>query len=412
MNAEIISIGDELLIGQVINTNASWIAQELNKIGIGVNQISVISDERECIVRALIEASKRTGIIILTGGLGPTKDDLTKQTLCSYFKSKLVLDETVLGDIEKLFQTRGYMMTDLNRMQAEVPDSCKVIRNFIGTAPGMWFDYDDIIYISLPGVPFEMKAMMETSVIPDLQKMFSKEVIIHQTIMTTGVGESFLADKISDWENNLPEYIKLAYLPSPGVVRLRLSAYGKDRELLENKVKEETKVLSSLISEYIFSFNNETIEQVIARLLKEKNKTLSIAESCTGGYISHLITSISGSSFYYMGGLIAYSNEIKTQSLNVSTETIKTHGAVSEEAVKQMAVGIMNKFKTDFSVATSGICGPEGGSPDKPVGTVWIAVSSKTGVEAKHFMFGDKRDRNIVRASIAALNMLRKEIEK
>lgn len=412
MNAEIISIGDELLIGQVINTNASWIAQELNKIGIGVKQISVISDERECIVRALIDASKRAGVIILTGGLGPTKDDLTKQTLCSYFKSKLVLDETVLGDIEKLFLARGYMITELNRMQAEVPDNCKVIRNYNGTAPGMWFDYDDNIYISLPGVPFEMKAMMETSVIPDLQKIFSKEVIIHQTIMTTGVGESFLADKISDWENNLPEYIKLAYLPSPGVVRLRLSAYGKDRELLENKIKDETRILSSLISEYIFSYNDEAIEQVIARLLKEKMKTLSIAESCTGGYISHLITSISGSSFYYIGGLVAYSNEIKIQSLNVSADTIKQHGAVSEETVKQMAIGVLNKFKTDFSIATSGICGPEGGSPDKPVGTVWVAVASKTGVEAKRFMFGDKRDRNIVRASIAALNMLRKEIEK
>jgi nicotinamide-nucleotide amidase len=420
MIAEIISIGDELLIGQVINTNASWIAERLNSIGIRVKQISAVSDSKEHIIKSIDEATERADMIIMTGGLGPTKDDITKTTLCEYFHTSMVFNEDAYNNIVKIFTKRGFEITELNRKQAEIPANCKPISNSTGTAPGMMFKKEGKIFISMPGVPFEMKEMMTTYILPELQNLVKDLVIVHKTILTQGVGESFLSEKISDWENKLPENIKLAYLPSPGIVRLRLSAYGplsnvqgekiKITNKLNEKIEELIKELNKIIAEYIYGYDNDKLEEIIGRLLKEKGKTLSTAESCTGGNVAHMITSISGSSEYFMGSVIAYSNKIKENILGVNVGTLKESGAVSEATVKEMAEGIRKKFGTDYSIAITGIAGPDGGTEEKPVGTTWIAIATETKIKARKFLFGDSRERNITRASITALNMLRKEI--
>lgn len=409
MIAEIITIGDELLIGQVIDTNSAWMATKLNEHGIGVKQITSISDNREHILTTLKEASQRANLILITGGLGPTKDDITKTTLCEYFSTGLVFSEIAYKGVSRLFRNRGLPVTDLNRQQAMVPENCTVIPNSNGTAPGMWFQKDEIIYVSMPGVPFEMKAMMENEVLPRLAGK-SNYSIIHRTILTEGIGESFLAAKIASWENNLPSEIKLAYLPQPGMVRLRLTAKGTDKLILEKELKDSVDELFKLAGEYIFGEGEETLQNITGQLLKKYGKTLATAESCTGGYLAHLITSISGSSEYFKGSVIAYANEIKERMLGVEPETLAKHGAVSEETVKQMAEGIRSKFKVDYAVATSGIAGPTGGSPEKPVGTTWIAIASPSGTIAKKFMLGDHRERNIQRAAISALSLLRKKI--
>ncbi|HPT13669.1 MAG TPA: competence/damage-inducible protein A [Bacteroidales bacterium] len=409
MIAEIITIGDELLIGQVIDTNSAWMATKLNEHGIGVKQITSISDNREHILTTLKEASQRANLILITGGLGPTKDDITKTTLCEYFSTGLVFSEIAYKGVSRLFRNRGLTVTDLNRQQAMVPENCTVIPNSNGTAPGMWFQKDEIIYVSMPGVPFEMKAMMENEVLPRLAGK-SNYSIIHRTILTEGIGESFLAAKIASWENNLPSEIKLAYLPQPGMVRLRLTAKGTDKLILEKELKDSVDELFKLAGEYIFGEGEETLQNITGQLLKKYGKTLATAESCTGGYLAHLITSISGSSEYFKGSVIAYANEIKERMLGVEPETLAKHGAVSEETVKQMAEGIRSKFKVDYAVATSGIAGPTGGSPEKPVGTTWIAIASPSGTIAKKFMLGDHRERNIQRAAISALSLLRKKI--
>ena len=409
MIAEIITIGDELLIGQVIDTNSAWMATKLNEHGIGVKQITSISDNREHILTTLKEASQRANLILITGGLGPTKDDITKTTLCEYFSTGLVFSEIAFEGVSRLFRNRGLPVTDLNRQQAMVPENCTVIPNSNGTAPGMWFQKDEIIYVSMPGVPFEMKAMMENEVLPRLAGK-SNYSIIHRTILTEGIGESFLAAKIASWENNLPSEIKLAYLPQPGMVRLRLTAKGTDKLILEKELKDSVDELFKLAGEYIFGEGEETLQNITGQLLKKYGKTLATAESCTGGYLAHLITSISGSSEYFKGSVIAYANEIKERMLGVEPETLAKHGAVSEETVKQMAEGIRSKFKVDYAVATSGIAGPTGGSPEKPVGTTWIAIASPSGTIAKKFMLGDHRERNIQRAAISALSLLRKKI--
>jgi len=409
MTAEIITIGDELLIGQVVDTNSAWMAEKLNETGIPVRQITSISDNREHILTTLAEASQRAGIILITGGLGPTKDDITKTTLCEYFGSTMIFSETAYEDVSNLFRSRGLPVTSLNRSQAMVPECCTVIPNHDGTAPGMWFEKDGVIYVSMPGVPFEMKGLMTREILPRLVSR-SDTVIMHRTLLTEGIGESFLADRIRSWEEGLPSHIKLAYLPQPGIVRLRLSARGAEKKELEAELQKAVDDLLPLAGEFIFGEGNDTLEEVVGRLLREKGHTLATAESCTGGYIAHLITSIAGSSDYFKGSVVAYANEIKEKLLGVKSGTLAGHGAVSSETVKEMAEGARDRFGTDYAIAVSGIAGPAGGTLDKPVGTTWIAVASPKGTVTRKFNLGDHRGRNIQRAAIAALSMLRKKI--
>jgi nicotinamide-nucleotide amidase len=411
MKAEIITIGDELLIGQVVDTNSAWIADQLNLQGISVHQITSISDDRQQILTTLREASLRADILLITGGLGPTNDDITKETLCEYFDSPLVFNKETYMQIEQLFAQRGFPVTPLNRLQAMLPECCTPLLNTGGTAPGMWFEKDNTIYISMPGVPFEMKSIMTQSVLPRLA-LFSPETIIHKTILTQGVGESFLAEKIAAWENKLPQHIKLAYLPQPGLVRLRLSAIGTDAENLQAELEWQTSELEALIPAFIFGFDDDTLEELIGKQLRALNFTLSTAESCTGGYIAHLITSISGSSDYFKGSIVAYSNDIKESILGVQHKTLINYGAVSQATVIEMAEGARKKLGTDCVIAISGIAGPMGGTEEKPVGTTWIAINSPAGLVTEKYLLGEHRGRNIHKAAITALNMLRKELEK
>ena len=406
MLAEIITIGDELLIGQVIDTNSAWIAEQLNMIGIKVYQITSISDNKEHILTTLDEASKRAKLILITGGLGPTKDDITKHTLCEYFDTPLVFSEKAYANVERLFFARGVAVTELNRLQAMVPANCRVIPNPNGTAPCMWFEKEGCIFVSMPGVPFEMKAIMEEEIIPELLKNLN-QVIIHRTILTEGVGESHLATIIEPWEDSLPPFIKLAYLPQPGMVRLRLTAIGTERELLQAAINKAENELMPFAGKFIFGFDSDTMESVVGQLLREKGMTVSTAESCTGGNIAHLITSIAGSSDYFKGSVVAYSNEIKEQFLGVPHQIMVNNGAVSEQTVIAMAEGIRSRFATDYAIAVSGVAGPGGGTDEKPVGTTWIAVVTPTETITKKFLLGDHRGRNIRKASLAALNMLR-----
>jgi nicotinamide-nucleotide amidase len=409
MIAEIISIGDELLVGQVLNTNATWIAQRLNEIGIAVKQISTIADDAEDIMKAFDLAFSRADVILVSGGLGPTKDDITKKTLCEYFGTQLVFHEPSFENISKLSALRGWSvkLSDQSRKQAEVPANCTPVINHQGTAPGMWFDKEGKILVSMPGVPFEMESMMENDIIPRLAGKDNHRVIANKTILTQGVGESYISERIKDWEENLPSNMKLAYLPQLGIVRLRLTAYGENKEISLRNIEKQVETLQQLIPDLIFGYGNDTMEEIIGRLLKEKHCTLCTAESCTGGYMAHMITGVPGSSDYYLGSVIAYSNQVKQEFLGVPEESLRIYGAVSEQVVKEMALGARNRFRTDFAVSISGIAGPDGGTIEKPVGTVWIAVASKTGVTAKKFMFGEHRGRNIRRAALAALNMLR-----
>lgn len=410
MKAEIITIGDELLIGQVIDTNSAWMARELNMVGIRVNQIISISDDHEQIINTLAEASKRVDIIITTGGLGPTSDDITKVAFCEYFKTHLIFDQKSYENIVRIFTLRGYAMSETNRKQAEIPATCEALLNENGTAPGMLFRQGRKIFISLPGVPFEMKSLMTDHVLPIL-KPLSGKVIIHKTILTHGVGESFLSDKIKDWESELPPHIKLAYLPQPGMVRLRLSGTGISEEILKKELDEKVAALYSLIPDFIFGEDEESLELIIGKLLKELGLTLATAESCTGGYLAHLITSIPGSSAYFNGSIVSYSNKVKINSLGVHANTLKEFGAVSRETVIEMADGVKRVLSSDCSIAVSGIAGPDGGTVDKPVGTVWIAVSTPlNGTITKKFLFGEHRERNIRRSALAALDMLRKQL--
>lgn len=407
MKTEIISIGDELLIGQVINTNASWIAEQLNLAGIEVIRITTIADKKEEILKALKEASDRAEVVLLTGGLGPTRDDITKNTLCEYFGSRLVFHKPSFKYVERLFSERGLPVKDINRKQAEVPHNCVPIVNENGTAPGMWFEKDNTTFVSMPGVPYEMKAMITSYVLPELLKKLNGLQVIHKKVLTQGVGESFLSELIRDWENSLPEYMKLAYLPQPGIVRLRLSGSGHDKIKLSIEMDNKIKVLQDLIPDLIFGFGEKTLEEVVGGLLKKDGMTLSTAESCTGGYIAHLITCIAGSSAYFKGSVIAYSNQIKTNIVGVKEDTLITHGAVSEQTVTEMALGVKKRFKTDFAIAVSGIAGPEGGTAQKPVGTTWIAVAGPDVLIVEKYLFGKNRQRNIRVAAVTALNKLR-----
>ena len=408
MLTEIITIGDELLIGQVVDTNSAWIAQRLNEIGIRVKQITSVSDNEEHILNALKEASIRSDIIIITGGLGPTKDDITKKTLCKYFDTNLKFDDQSYKIIETIFQSRGKEVTPINRQQAELPENCIPLPNFNGTAPGMWFEKDNKIYISLPGVPSEMKGLMNKTVLPKFKERFPLVPIIHKTILTQGAGESFLSDLISEWEDNLPPGLKLAYLPAAGMVRLRITAQGENETALRNIVENEHLKLKALIGEYIYGYNDDTLEAIIGRLLKEKKKTICTAESCTGGFIAHKITTIPGSSDYYIGSIVAYANDIKVNELSIDANDLNKFGAVSEQVVKSMAIHAREKFKSDYSIATSGIAGPDGGTADKPVGTIWLAVSGNEKMIVRKLQLGTERIRVILETSQHAFNILRK----
>ncbi len=415
MIVEIINIGDELLIGQVINTNAAWMAEQLNLNGFRVHQFTVISDSRVHILQALAEAETRAEIVLMSGGIGPTKDDITKHTLCEFFNTRLVFNQEAYRDVEAMFARRGFAMTELNRQQAELPEGCTGLPNTLGTARGMWFEKDRLaggktIFVSMPGVPFEMKSMMTQQVIPRLKQRFHTPFIYHKTILTQGIGESFLAEQIADWENKLPENIKLAYLPQPGIVRLRLTGMGNEEQILHQQVDAEVVKLESLIAEYIFGYDDETLEAIIGRILKEKNAMLATAESCTGGYLAHLITGIPGSSAWFKGSVVAYSNEVKEKILGVNAESILKFGAVSKQVVTEMAVSLQTRFDADYVIATSGIAGPDGGTPEKPVGTTWIAIASPDEVFAMNYLFGDNRERNIRRTALQALNLLRKKL--
>ena len=408
--AEIITIGDELLIGQVIDTNSAWMGQKLNEIGIKVKQTTSISDDKMHILTTLEEAKKRADVILITGGLGPTKDDITKKTLCDYFGSELVFHEPSFKVIEEIFNSRGRTITETNRLQAYVPANCEVLVNKNGTAPGMWFNDGKKIIVSMPGVPNEMKGLMETLVIPQLKSKFNLAPIVHKTILTQGIGESFLSDLIEKWELALPVYMKLAYLPSAGTVRLRITASGKDADVLRKEVESQTEELKKLIPEYIFGYETDQLESLIGELLVQKNKTLSTAESCTGGFIAHKITSVPGSSRYYMGSVLPYSNDLKTGLLKVDPELIAKHGAVSQEVVTQMAELARKMLKTDYAIATSGIAGPSGGSDLKPVGTVWIGIAGPEKTKAWKVQLGSNRLRVITETALHALNGLRKEL--
>ena len=410
IKAEIISIGDELLIGQVINTNASWMAVELNKIGVEINKITAISDNGSEIKKAIKQAEIDSDIILLTGGLGPTKDDITKNVLAEYFNSDIIFHEPTYKNIKALFSKRSYKVTEVNKRQALIPEKSIPLHNANGTAPGLWFEKNNKIIVSMPGVPFEMKGLIIDEVIPKLQKKFKLSYIYHRTVMTTGIGESMLAEKIADWAESLPHNIKLAYLPQPGIVRLRLSATGDNKTNLERYVNSYIRKLVIIIPDIIFGYDDISLEEVIGQKLKETNRSLSTAESCTGGYIAHLITNIAGSSDYFKGSIVSYANEVKINQLKVDSSDLEIHGAVSKQVVEQMAIGGRETLNTDYCLATSGIAGPTGGTEDKPVGTVWIALATPNKVISKLFHFGEHRGRNIRRSALSALEMLRKEI--
>lgn len=409
--ASIITIGDELLIGQVIDTNSAWMAQELNKAGIRVCRRVAVGDVWDEIWNALDEESNHADIILITGGLGPTADDITKPLLCKYFNGKLVTDQKALANVKHLFETIFRRpLTDRNIKQAEVPDTCTVIQNQRGTAPGMLFNKDGKVFVSMPGVPHEMKGMMTADVIPALLNRFSFPHIAHRTLLTFGIGESMLADMIQDFEEALPAHIKLAYLPNYGMVRLRLTSSGSDKDAVEKEVDELFETLQLLVKEYLITNQDEPIQDVVAKLLQQRNKTVCTAESCTGGYIASLITAKPGASVYYDGSVVSYSYKAKEDLLGVGKTMLETQGAVSEEVVIQMATGALQNIGSGYTIAVSGIMGPGGGTDDKPVGTVWVAVGDKGKIITRKFHFRFDRERNIVLTAMNALNLLRKFI--
>ncbi len=414
MLAEIITIGDEILIGQIIDTNSAFIAKELNKIGISVYQITSVQDEREHILKALADAQSRVDIVLVTGGLGPTKDDITKHTFCEFFDDELVVNTEVLEHIEFLFAK--YISTpisDLNRKQALVPSKAKVLHNAHGTAPGMWLHEEGTTFISMPGVPFEMKNLLVKGIVPKLVEFYERPYIIHKTIVTYGLGESAIAEKIEKWEEALPSFVRLAYLPNLGRVRLRLTAKGPDYEKLATAIEMESQKLIPLIGDIIFGTEDEeTIEEVVAKLLTKKRLTLATAESFTGGKIAERITAIPGSSAYFKGSVVSYATEVKIDVLQVSKNSVDKHSVVSREVAKEMAVGVKKLLKTDFAIATTGNAGPSKGDSDADVGTVFIGIASPKGVFAERYSMGNHRERIVQKSVNKAFELLQKEILK
>lgn len=408
ITASIITIGDELLIGQVVDTNSSWMGQQLTAAGISLQRRVAVADKREEIVKALDYEKKEADIILITGGLGPTSDDITKEVLCDYFGGRMIVHEPTLTHIRHLFEVvLKKKMIESNLKQAEVPDNCRVIQNSRGTAPGMWFEESGKIFISLPGVPHEMMGMMEETVLPSLSQYFRLPFIAHRTLLTIGAGESFLAEMIRDFEKSLPGNVGLAYLPNFGLVRLRLSTVGTDKPAIDQQLDSLFKQLQFLVKDYLVTDSDESMQEVVGRLLLEKQKTVTTAESCTGGYIAHLLTSKPGASAFYEGSIVSYSYRAKKNLLQVDGDILKSKGAVSEQVVRQMAAGALKNTEADYVIAVSGIMGPGGGLPGKPVGTVWIAVGNEEQLVSRTFALRSDRKRNIEVTSVLALNMLR-----
>ena len=403
MNVTIINIGDELLIGQVVNTNASTMSHLLTEAGMAVTRTVVVGDNYKDIWVTVDEALRESDAVLVTGGLGPTKDDITKKLLCEYFDSELVESEVALANVKRIFDSRGYELTPVNRAQALVPKCCEVLNNDLGTAPCMWFNTDGKVLVSLPGVPFEMEWLMRNRVIPKLQDTFKTDIIITKNILVQGIGESFLSDLIEPWELSLPENIKLAYLPVAGMVKLRLTAQGAKGDL-------PLQGLYDLAGQYIVGEDCETLDELVHKTLIDRGKTLATAESCTGGNIARLLTAQAGASAYFKGGVIAYSNEVKESALGVKHETLAAHGAVSEETVREMVEGVRQRLAADYAIATTGIAGPGGGTPEKPVGTVWVAVCSKDKTVTQLMHYGDRRQQTIDRTTSQAYSMLIKLI--
>lgn len=418
MKAEILTIGDEILIGQITNTNSVWIAQQLNLIGIKVVHMASVSDDKVAITKAFEAAEQRADFVFITGGLGPTKDDITKKIFADYFNTILQMDEKVLLHVRSFFEKRGKELSEVNRQQAMVPKGCFVIHNQNGTAPGMWMKKNNTVFISMPGVPYEMKGMMTEVILPKIISENKLPYIFHKTVLTQGIGESALAEIIESWEDNLvTKNIKLAYLPQPGIVRLRLSTFGENLNILKENVETEISGLKKIISKYIYGYEEygkepSTLEKMVSDLLREKQKTISLAESCTGGFISSLFTAIPGSSEIFKGAVVPYNNIAKNKLLQVDKTIFEKFGAVSKDCVIQMAEHAKIKFDSDYSISTSGIAGPTGGTAEKPVGTVWVAVSTPEKTIALKFIFGDDRLRNIQMTANAALNILRKLLLK
>lgn len=418
MKATIVTIGDEILIGQIIDTNSAFIAKSLDKIGIDIHEVISISDSREHILETLKHLQNQVELVVITGGLGPTKDDITKKTLCDYFEDELVVNEQVLAHVTELIE--GFYkrpISQINKDQALVPSKATVLHNKVGTAPGMWLKKENTVFVSLPGVPYEMKYLIENEVVPKVVREYKRPFIIHKTVLTYGQGESLVAERIEAWENNLPEFIKLAYLPSPGRVRLRLSARGTDEQVLQNAIEENVDSLSKIIGDIIVGYDeNETLEVILGRLLTKNKMTVSTAESCTGGKIAQLLTSIPGSSAYFKGGVVSYATEVKTKILKVPQELIKKYSDVSREVAIEMALGAQKLLQTDYAIATTGNAGPEKGDSPAEVGTVFIALATPNpapnNIICEEFHFGQPREKVIDRAVNTAFEMLQKEILK
>lgn len=403
ITAHIITIGDEILYGQILDTNAQWMSKQLDSIGVKVTQRLTIGDVKEEILSTLKYSEERADIVLITGGLGPTEDDLTKPCLAEYFGVDMQINDTALAEVEAMFKRFKFELTPVNRLQANLPTNCTMISNKLGTAPGMWFYENNTVFVSMPGIPFEMKGLMSNFILPKLKEQFDLPVIYHKVVRTIGIGESWLADKIKPWTDALPSTISLAYLPSLREVKLRLTTSGNKLEELEAEVEQQISELKNIIGKHIFGYNSDTIELALGNLLSKQNETIATAESCTGGYVAHMLTSIPGSSTYFKGSIIAYANEIKTAQLGVKQSTLDIHGAVSEQTVIEMAEGIRSKFNTSYGIATSGIAGPDGGTPEKPVGTIWIALATPTGTHTKLLSLAKDRVLNIQASSKSAL---------
>jgi nicotinamide-nucleotide amidase len=412
VTAELLTIGDEILYGQIVDTNSQWMSVELSNIGVKVIRKTSVPDQEKEILDAFAEAEKRVDIVLITGGLGPTSDDITKPCLAKFFECGMTMNEEALAEVTEFFKSRGRELTEMNRQQAVLPKACVKITNPVGTAPGMWFEKNEKVFMSMPGVPHEMKRMLTEQVIPRIKKKYTLPVIYHKIIRTIGQGESFLAEKISPWEKALPSHIKLAYLPSLGEVKLRLTCFGTSLSELEKEAEEMIEKLRPYIDQYIYAYGDDPIEVAIGTLLRENNLTLSIAESCTGGRVSHLITSVPGSSEYFQGSIVPYSYDIKMSQLGVKKETLTQFGAVSEQTIAEMATLVREKFSTTIGIATSGIAGPGGATPDKPVGTVWIAYADAQRVMTKKLQLSKERHLNIQLSSMAVLNLLRLGIKE
>ncbi len=408
--AEVITIGDEILYGQITDTNTQWISAELDKIGVKTVRKSSVGDREDRILDVLREAESRADIILMTGGLGPTKDDITKKTLAKYFNSTLEIHPEALRDVAEIFTRRGFELTELNRQQAALPTNATFISNKVGTAPGMWFEKDGKVFVSMPGVPHEMKWLMENVILDKLRQHFRTPVIYHKMIRTIGIGESFLATKIETWEDNLPPHIRLAYLPSMGQVKLRLTATGEDLATLQQEVQAQIDGLLQIVPEHVYGYDSDELEMTVGRTLAEKGLTLAVAESCTGGFLGHSVTRIPGSSRYFVGGILAYSNEVKINQLGVSPETLREHGAVSEQTVREMAENVRQRLNASIGVATTGIAGPDGGTPEKPVGTVWIAYADGTRTVTKKLQLFKDREINIKFSALSVLNLIRQNL--